>query len=225
MRLEPRPEPDVAPRRTPDVDAPAAAESLKRQQIIEGARRCFLASGFEAASMGEIARAAGVSKGTLYVYFDSKEALFEALVDEAKQASAERLQRLDPLDGDPRAALTRFAVGLLEKMTRPEHLALVRMVIGASERFPAIARGFYEAGPAYSARGVAEYLAEQHRRGAVHAPDAQTAAWHFLALCKEPTVISMVLGGQQRPDEVEIARLAESAVSAFLAAYGPRRDG
>lgn len=198
-----------------------AVESLKRQQILEGARRCFLARGFAAASMGEIAREAKVSKGTLYVYFDSKEALFEALVDEAKQESAERLQRLDPAAGDVRATLTRFAAGLIEKMTRPEHLALVRMVIGASERFPDIARGFYEAGPAYSARGLADYIVEQHRRGALHAPDPRQAAWHFLGLCKEPTMVALILGAQNRPDPAGIEALAEGATSVFLAAYGP----
>jgi Bacterial regulatory proteins, tetR family len=54
-------------------------ESAKRRQIMEGAREVFLSQGFDAASMGKIARKARVSKGTLYVYFDSKERLFEAL--------------------------------------------------------------------------------------------------------------------------------------------------
>ena len=46
-------------------------DSVKRRQILEGARRAFLANGFDASSMSEIAREAGVSKGTLYVYFKS----------------------------------------------------------------------------------------------------------------------------------------------------------
>jgi len=53
--------------------AEARSESAKRRQIIDGACRMFLAQGFDAASMGAIAREAGVSKGTLYVYFKSKE--------------------------------------------------------------------------------------------------------------------------------------------------------
>ena len=57
-------------------------DSAKRRQIIDGARRMFLAQGFDAASMNDIAREAGVSKGTLYVYFKSKEELFEAIVEE-----------------------------------------------------------------------------------------------------------------------------------------------
>ena len=57
---------------------PSSFEHDKRRQIIDGARAIFLAQGFDAASMGEIAREAGVSKGTLYVYFDSKEGLAAA---------------------------------------------------------------------------------------------------------------------------------------------------
>ena len=54
-------------------------ESSKRRQILDGACKVFLDLGFDGASMGEIARAAGVSKGTLYVYFADKCRLFEAI--------------------------------------------------------------------------------------------------------------------------------------------------
>ena len=73
-----------------------AADSAKRRQIIEGARAVFLAQGFDAASMSDIARKAGVSKGTLYVYFKSKEELFEAITEEQCSMQAERVFELDP---------------------------------------------------------------------------------------------------------------------------------
>src|SRR5450755_3854055 len=57
-------------------------DSSKRRQILDGARKVFLDLGFDGASMGEIARAAGVSKGTLYVYFADKNRLFEAIVEQ-----------------------------------------------------------------------------------------------------------------------------------------------
>ena len=60
----------------------AGQDFAKRQQIMAGAKRCFLKLGFEAASMSDIAAEAGVSKGTLYVYFESKERLFSVIVDE-----------------------------------------------------------------------------------------------------------------------------------------------
>src|SRR6201994_3807762 len=57
-------------------------DSSKRRQILDGASKVFMELGFDGASMGEIARAAGVSKGTLYVYFADKNRLFEAIVEE-----------------------------------------------------------------------------------------------------------------------------------------------
>ena len=64
-----------------DRPAEATEDSAKRRQIIEGARQVFLARGFDAASMSDIAKAAGVSKGTLYVYFKNKDELFKAIVE------------------------------------------------------------------------------------------------------------------------------------------------
>ncbi len=83
-------------------------DSAKRRQILEGARQVFLARGFEGASMGEIARAAGVSKGTLYVYFESKDDLFKALTRSERAGLAEALFRLDEDDPDVAGALTRL---------------------------------------------------------------------------------------------------------------------
>ena len=70
-------------------------DNAKRRQIVDGARAVFLSQGFDAASMNDIARAAGVSKGTLYVYFRHKEQLFEAIVEQECEAQAEGIFDLD----------------------------------------------------------------------------------------------------------------------------------
>ena len=75
--------------------AETRGDSAKRRQIIAGARALFLAQGFDGASMDAIARKAGVSKGTLYVYFESKEQLFEAIVEDERGAQAEQIFALD----------------------------------------------------------------------------------------------------------------------------------
>src|SRR5436309_1106187 len=85
-----------------------ADDNAKRRQIIVGARGIFLAQGFDAASMSDIARAAGVSKGTLYVYFDNKEQLFQAIVEGECSAHAESVFNLDPKDPDVEGALKRL---------------------------------------------------------------------------------------------------------------------
>jgi AcrR family transcriptional regulator len=199
----------------------AAPESVKRKQILDGARRVFLGSGFAAASMGEIAREAKVSKGTLYVYFDSKEALFAALIDEAKGETAEHRMALDP-EADVREVLTGFAMRLIDRLMAPAHIALVRMVIGISEKFPDLARIFYEAGPNHGRRLVTAYLEEQDRRGRMSVRDAEIAAWQFLSMVTYPVTVHMVLGGQPAPDAARIRAYAEAAVSTFLAGHARR---
>src|SRR5918911_783405 len=107
-----------------------AGDSAKRRQVLDGARQVFLARGFDGASVGEIAKAASVSKGTLYVYFDSKEALFEALIVEERRSLAEVLFQLDADDPDPRSVLRRLGLSFLQMMVRTEHMSSIRMVIG-----------------------------------------------------------------------------------------------
>ena len=121
--------------------------SAKRRQIMDGARQVFLSAGFDGASMNDVARAAGVSKGTLYAYFNSKEHLFEAIIRAEKAQSAERVCRFLHDRGDVRAVLADFGVRLLELMTDPGALKLARVVVAAADKFPSVGRTFYEFGP------------------------------------------------------------------------------
>src|SRR5215468_4716735 len=99
--------------------APRRAEAPKRRQIIDGACRVFLDRGFDAASMGEIARQARVSKGTLYVYFKSKEELFEAIVGEQCNAQAEQIFSLDG-EAAIESELQRLGEGLTRFLCQPD---------------------------------------------------------------------------------------------------------
>jgi AcrR family transcriptional regulator len=207
---------DQVPEAAPEV------ASAKRQQILDGARRVFFGSGFAAASMGEIAREAKVSKGTLYVYFDSKEALFAALIEETKREAAERALVLDPDDPDVAEALTGFAVRLIEKLTVPEHVAMVRMVIGIADKFPALARAFYEAGPNYGRRQLTTYIEAQRDRGRLVVDDPETAAWQFMGMCCHPVTVHVLLSGQPPADAARVRRYAEASVETFLAAHLPQ---
>ena len=150
---------------------------------MEGARQVFLSSGFDGASMNDVARAAGVSKGTLYAYFNSKEELFEAIIRAEKTQAAERMCVFLPDASDPRAMLTDFGVRLLTRMAEPSTLALSRVVIAAAEKFPNIGRAFFEAGPLYGNQRLAERLRALEQAGLIRAPDPERAAWHFLDLC------------------------------------------
>jgi AcrR family transcriptional regulator len=199
----------------------ALPEVDKRRQILDGARAVFLASGFDGASMGEIAKMAGVSKGTLYVYFDSKESLFEALTLEEKRGLAEAMFRLDADDSDVRAVLTRLGQTYLVELMRPEHVAVIRMVIGATEKFPRFGQAFYDAGPARGAARLSRYITAQAEAGRLRICDAELAAKHFLHLCQAGLLTRLLFAAGGPVTEAEATYRVEEAVRVFFAAYGP----
>ena len=199
----------------------AGADSHKRRQILEGARQVFLAAGFDGASMGEIARAAGVSKGTLYVYFDSKEALFEALTIQEKRGLAEALFQLDDTDPDVRAVLRRLGLSFLDHMAQPDHLASIRMVIGAVEKFPRFGRAYYEAGPRQGTQRLRHYLDAQVAAERLRIADTTLAAHHFLELVKGTLLVRLLFEVDATVTQAEKTYGVDEAVRVFFAAYGP----
>ena len=134
-------------------DAAHCCDTAKRQQILEGARRIFLHDGFDGASIGDIVRAAGVSKGTLYAYFPSKEKLFEALMIEDRREQAEALFTIDENDRDVAGVLRRLGQSFADMLYAPASIELLRIVIGAAAKFPSIGKAFFDAGPCRGTAG------------------------------------------------------------------------
>ncbi len=215
---------DIARKEDPP-SAEDGTESAKRRQIMEGARQVFLARGFDGASMGEIAKVAGVSKGTLYVYFDNKESLFEALTTEEKRGLAEVLFQLDAEDPDVRSVLTKLGRSYLGRMGTPEHVSSVRMVIGAAEKFPRLGQAFYEAGPCQGAARLKAYLDRQVEAGRLSIADTGVAAQHFLDLCGSGLIRRLLFAVGGAPTEPEIGKNVDNAIRVFFAAYGPGGGG
>ena len=171
--------------------------------------------------MGSIAKAAGVSKGTLYSYFASKEGLFERLIEDERASLAEALFRLDGDDPDTRAVLRRLGRSFLAMLSRPEHVASVRMVIGAAEKLPRLGQVFYEAGPQQGVTRLAAYLRRQVAAGRLAIPDVEVAAQQFLDLCGG-LVMKRLLFAVAPPDETLAEQQVERALAMFFSAYGPK---
>jgi AcrR family transcriptional regulator len=193
--------------------------TAKRRQIVEGARAVFLAQGFDAASMNDIARAAGVSKGTLYVYFENKEQLFEAIVEQECEAQAEGIFDLDPDDHDVEAVLTRLGIAYVKFLCRPEKSSAIRTVIAIADRMPDLGRKFYEAGPARGIAQLANYLAAQTAAGVLAIEDCDIAACQFMEACPAMLFKPMVFNFAPAPSQQQVERGVRIAVAVFLAAY------
>ena len=202
-----------------NIDDVRAQEPAKRRQILDGARRVFLADGFDGASMNDIARVAGVSKGTLYVYFESKESLFEALIRDDRKQQAERL--VFPTGAaNPRAPLAAFGRQLIALMTQPEMIAQVRIVIAATAKFPSLGRAFYESGPCFGEIRLAERLEVWQQAGILQFGDGRVAARQFIDLCKSGVFTACLFGAADRVSPAAIAQNVDAAVEVFMRAYG-----
>src|SRR5439155_9683361 len=120
----------------------ADEESSKRRQILDGARKVFMDLGFDGASMNEIARSAGVSKGTLYVYFADKSRLFEAIVEDEALEKGKIAYNLDPRR-DVETTLREFGRTYIGTICRPGGGSSIRTVMAIAERMPEVGRQYY----------------------------------------------------------------------------------
>jgi AcrR family transcriptional regulator len=198
-------------------------DSSKRRQILAGARRIFMELGFDAASMGEIARAAGVSKGTLYVYFTDKNALFEAIVEEISLVHSRIGYELDANNHDVAAVLTRFGTAYMELLCRPEGGSAVRTIMAIAERMPEIGRRYYSTIVAGGTNRLAQYLAAQTEAGLLEIDDHELAAEQFLKSCQATLFLPFVFQATPAPSSERIAYVIGSAVRMFLNTYQAKR--
>ena len=199
-----------------------AGSPEKRRQVLDGARRIFLAQGYDGASVGDIAKAAGVSKGTIYVYFQGKEELFLALVAEEKKDRAERFERLDGSRTDVAAALIELGLDFASRTVRPSSIALLRVIIGAAEKFPHIGQSFYETGPRYGIARLKAFLDEHVAARRLSIGDTQQAATQFLDLCMSSLLRPLLFNAGPAPDTAQIQLTIDGAVRLFMAAYAPK---
>lgn len=156
---------------------PAAGQDpAKRQQIIEGARRVFIEMGFDAASMNDITRAAGVSKGTIYVYFANKEELFEALIEDERTKMFSDIFATLEQGGELRETLIRYGMAFATKLTSDKVIMAQRTVIGICERIPELGARFYERGPMQGHAKLSAFLGNATEKGLLDISDINLAA-------------------------------------------------
>ncbi|HEX6993918.1 MAG TPA: TetR/AcrR family transcriptional regulator [Gammaproteobacteria bacterium] len=183
-------------------------------RILEAATQLFLRDGYAATSIEAVLDASGGSKATLYSYFSTKDELFRAVVQEAIRA--QRQPTLE-LGANPKSALVDFIVQAFEVMSSPRHRALLRVVVAERERFPDLARLYYDEWPLRNRRMLTSFFAELEQRKLLPAGAAEPAADHFVGLITHPWLLeSLVFGGDSLPSIDTMRAKAERAVERFL---------
>ncbi|QTL05251.1 TetR/AcrR family transcriptional regulator [Aquabacter sp. L1I39] len=114
--------------------------AARRQDILKAALEEFTRAGFGAARLEDVARAAGVAKGTLYLYFPNKQALFEGLVKEnIAPVMADAAELLPHFPGTTRDLVRLLADMLVARVLQGSAAGVLRLMIAEGARFPELA--------------------------------------------------------------------------------------
>ena len=202
------------------VTRPVMRTGRKFGQVLEGARKVFLAEGYEGANVDDIAREAGVSKATLYSYFPDKRLLFMEVARSECRQQAEATMKLVQPDLPPRDLLLAGARQIVEFFNSPMSLSIFRMCVAEADRFPELGREFYRSGPMMARNMLADYLRCATGAGLLNVDNTELAAEQFAELCKAGIFTQRLFGvaGELSQDWCET--VAQSAVDMFLARYG-----
>jgi AcrR family transcriptional regulator len=120
-------------------------QAAKAEQILQGAMQEFLRDGYANTSMARIAATAGVSKETLYAYFESKEKLFAAIVQYTAEQHLQQVFTSEPLPPDPKEQLRMLAAkSITPENLDPMRMNFYRLIVGESGRFPDLAEFYVE---------------------------------------------------------------------------------
>jgi len=128
-------------------EAPASNRATRAQErraaIVDAAMEEFIARGFAATRLDDIAKRAGVAKGTIYLHFKDKESMFEELVRIVIVPVVERLTALPPPTGSVRDLIEAFTGTFLKEVIGTRRGDLVRLIVAEGPRFPAVADFYY----------------------------------------------------------------------------------
>jgi AcrR family transcriptional regulator len=203
---------------------PSAAKEVIRtgrkfEQVLNGARDVFMADGFSAASVDDIAKAAGVSKATLYSYFPDKRLLFMEVARNECNRQADAGLELTDANATARTVLSHAAFQIITIITSDFSQRVFRICVAEADRFPELGQAFYESGPMLGRERLSEYLRDANARGELQIDDIELAADQFAELCKTDLFAKMVFGIQTKFSKAEVTRIANGAVDMFLARY------
>ncbi len=198
-------------------------EGEKYRLVLDTARSAFMEHGYDRASMDLIALEAGVSKATLYAYFENKQQLLLKLVEEECNTVGPTVPvASELLSLDIEVALRTIAQSFTHMFMNHRGLEFYRLIISNVKHFPEVATMFMEAGPRRHQAEIACFFSQAVQRGLLEIDDVDRAVKHFLGLVAADLPLTWILAIQPpSPDQYEA--LINSGVRIFLNHYGVGR--
>ena len=205
----------IRSRRTcPTLNRSAVNKAERRQQILSNARDVFAKRGYHAAKIDDIVAAAGVARGTFYLYFDDKRAIFEEIVDGTFARLGAAVMRVDTEDpskvvGQIEENIRRIVHALLEDPATTK--ILLSDAVGLDPGFDKKLLFFYEE----VGKLLEASLADGQERGIVAAGDARVYAIMTLGAVKE-IMYQVVMRGLDYPEERIVAEIFRFLAAGYL---------
>lgn len=192
------------------------------QQILEAAFHVFGKRGLHRATLDDVARAAGITKGTIYLYFPSKAGLFAAMLKDRITAV---IPTVDAPDGAAAPSLEGrlAAVGrdLYRFFSSPGYLSMFRTVVSEAAQFPEVAAEVYREGVLTANRRLAAVIEAGVRTGACRSADPMIAARAFVGMFLVFAISQRLLGGERIypiPDEAVVETVTDIYLNGLLTA-------
>jgi AcrR family transcriptional regulator len=208
----------------PGASNPGLPES-RDDEILRAAYAVFTEKGFHGATMLDVASRARASKTTLYARFESKEALFRALMAWGTRQGTDALDAIvDDRALDPMTALRLFAAQVLSQMMQPEKLALFRITVAEGGRLPEVGKIFSSFTRDHGmklGRVLSRRLVEQ---GLIEIGDPEEYGHSFIGLLQGELFMRALLGAAPPPSAREIERHAHRAMTRLVHAFAPSRN-
>jgi TetR/AcrR family transcriptional regulator, mexJK operon transcriptional repressor len=196
----------------------------RNARLIEIAASMFMERGFEATSVDAVAEAAGIGKATLYARYKDKGELFAAVLQrKIDRWLAENETAEEAASGRIEDILLALARRTIAGALTPEAVAISRIVMAESGRFPGLAKRMHEQGWQCSNAAVAALLDRFAKAGQIEVEDTIVAADLFLSLVIGRQTRMAMLGIETDPDQVD--QRVQAAVKLFLNGVRPRAKG
>jgi AcrR family transcriptional regulator len=160
----------------------------RRAAIVDAALNEFIARGFTATRLDDVAKRAGVAKGTIYLHFKDKESMFEELVRTAIVPLVNRIAAPPSLAGTVREAIEGFADTFIREVASTRRGDIIRLILAEGPRFPTIADFYYREVISRGLAGMRALLELAIARGEIR----QTQLARYPQIVVAPAIVAVI---------------------------------
>ena len=210
----------TATKKPPERSNAGVRTEMLLDRLLDAATEFFMEKGFDATSMGEIAKQAHASTETFYRHFPTKEELFEKVLLRRTELLKGELNSVLMSEDSPEKELTAFGELGLSLLLAPQTLSLHRILVMEKGRFPEVVESFYAQGPERVQAALASYLAEQIKKGQLRKMNPHVGARQFFDLVIPEFHFGMNLRSRPEPTKAEMRQRVKEAIDCFLHGYG-----